>query len=191
MQNEENQLQELDRPEEREKDDSQGQEEKQKDEEIREDKDEQKSTDRETDDDEENQKKNEKDRENMEKTAKQEENQEKNEDSTRHEEENTEASENGEEKEKDEENITKEALARNLSDLFGNMLQRNPLPHFCVYITWVTLVATMATCAFFLILYSMQWGSTTSAEWLASFFASFVESLFLLEPVKVGGLRCQ
>ena len=65
-------------------------------------------------------------------------------------------------------------------------LQRNPLPHFFVYITWVMLVGTMATCALFLNLYSMQWGSTTSEEWLASFFASFAGEFLLFEPLKVG-----
>ena len=84
------------------------------------------------------------------------------------------------------EDKTENATARNLSGLLDNTLQRNPLPHFFVYITWVMLVGTMATCAFFLNLYSMQWGSTTSEEWLASFFASFAESFFLFEPLKVG-----
>jgi len=84
------------------------------------------------------------------------------------------------------EDKTVNATARNLSGLLDNTLQRNPLPHFFVYITWVMLVGTMATCAFFLNLYSMQWGSTTSEEWLASFFASFAESFFLFEPLKVG-----
>ena len=83
------------------------------------------------------------------------------------------------------EDNTVNATARNLSGLLDNTLQRNPLPQFFVYITWVMLVGTMATCAFFLILYSMQWGSTTSEEWLASFFASFAESFFLFEPLKV------
>ena len=73
----------------------------------------------------------------------------------------------------------------NLSDLLDNELQRNPLPHYCVYITWVLLLVTMAVCAFFLILYSMQWGRTTSAEWLASFLLSFLESFFILDPIKV------
>ena len=94
------------------------------------------------------------------------------------------------EKRRAEESAAREAfrkqMAQNLSDLLDNVLQQNPLPHFCVYVTWVVLVVTMAICAFFLILYSMQWGSTTSEEWLASFFLSFFESFFLLDPIKVG-----
>lgn len=87
--------------------------------------------------------------------------------------------------EKAEQEAFRKDMARNLSDLLHSVLQQNPLPHFCVYITWVLLVVTMAACAFFLILYSMQWGSTTSEEWLASFFLSFLESFFLLDPLKV------
>ena len=82
-----------------------------------------------------------------------------------------------------------QAAERHLSGLLDSTLQRNPLPRFCVYLTWLLLLATIATCAFFLLLYSMQWGATTSEEWLASFFASFAESLFLFEPVKVGGRK--
>ena len=99
--------------------------------------------------------------------------------------------ENGKKEDSSEqESQTENAVARNLSGLLDNTLQQNPLPHFFVYVTWVMLVATMATCAFFLILYSMQWGSTTSEEWLASFFSSFAESFFLFEPVKVGTGGC-
>ena len=94
------------------------------------------------------------------------------------------------EKRRAEESAAREAfrkqMAQNLSDLLDNVLQQNPLPHFCVYITWVVLVLTMAICAFSLILFSMQWGPTTSEEWLASFFLSFFESFFLLDPIKVG-----
>ena len=94
------------------------------------------------------------------------------------------------EKRRAEESAAREAfrkqMAQHLSDLLDNVLQQNPLPYFCVYVTWVVLVLTMAICAFSLILFSMQWGPTTSEEWLASFFLSFFESFFLLDPIKVG-----
>ena len=76
-------------------------------------------------------------------------------------------------------------MAQYLSDLLEGMLQQNPLPHWVAYFTWVVLILTVLSCAFFLILYSMQWGPTTSEEWLASFFASFFESFFLIDPLKV------
>ncbi|XP_076445170.1 polycystin-1-like protein 2 [Babylonia areolata] len=79
---------------------------------------------------------------------------------------------------------------QNVSDLLDDVLQQNPLPHFVMYLTWLLLLGTMAACAFFLLLYSMQWGKTTSEEWLASFFLSFFESIFVLDPVKVLVIAC-
>ena len=161
-------------------------EEKSKDEETREDTDEEKPTHRQRDDQEDSQEKKEKDKEKIEETATHEENDEKDKDGERDPENSTGAMGNGT-KENGAENVTtKDRVRLNLSDLFDNVLQQNPLPHFCVYVTWVMLVLTMAICAFSLILFSMQWGSTTSEEWLASFFASFAESFFLFEPLKVG-----
>ena len=161
-------------------------EEKSKDEETREDRDEEKPTHRQRDAEKASQEKKEKDEEKIEETAKHEENDEKNKDGERDPENSTGTWGFGTEEEGAENVTTKDRVRLNLSDLFDNMLQRNPLPHFCVYVTWVMLVVIVATCAFFLILYSMQWGSTTSEEWLASFFASFAESFFLFEPLKVG-----
>ena len=161
-------------------------EEKSKDEETREDTDEEKPTHRQRDAEEEIQEKKEKDKEKIEETAAHEENDERDKDGERDPENRTGTMGNGTEEEGAEDVTTKNRVRLNLSDLFDNVLQQNPLPHFCVYVTWVMLVLTMAICAFSLILFSMQWGSTTSEEWLASFFASFAESFFLFEPLKVG-----
>ncbi|KAL8594137.1 hypothetical protein ACOMHN_047877 [Nucella lapillus] len=79
---------------------------------------------------------------------------------------------------------------QNMSDLLDDAFQKNPLPHLCVYLTWLLLLGSMAACAFFLMLYSMQWGKTTSEEWLASFFLSFFESIFVVDPIKVLLLAC-
>ncbi|XP_025098102.1 LOW QUALITY PROTEIN: polycystic kidney disease protein 1-like 2 [Pomacea canaliculata] len=75
-------------------------------------------------------------------------------------------------------------------DSVGTNLQSNLLPHYWCYIGWLLLVATAATCAFFLVLYSMQWGITTSEEWLTSFVISFFESIFVMDPIKVILLAC-
>jgi drug/metabolite transporter (DMT)-like permease len=69
--------------------------------------------------------------------------------------------------------------------IFQDVLMQNPLPFWCAYVAWCLLILTTGLCAFFLILYSMQWGSTTSEEWLAAFFAAFFESFFLIDPIKV------
>ncbi|XP_035828454.1 polycystic kidney disease protein 1-like 2 [Aplysia californica] len=67
---------------------------------------------------------------------------------------------------------------------------KNPLPPWCLYVAWTIMTITSLSCCFFLLLYSMQWGKTVSEEWLASFFLSFLESVFVLDPVKVILLTC-
>ncbi len=39
--------------------------------------------------------------------------------------------------------------------------------------------------AFFVILYSMEWGAEKSNSWLISYLLSFVENAFLADPIKV------
>ena len=60
-----------------------------------------------------------------------------------------------------------------------------PLPYWTAYIAWAIVVLAVLTSAFFLILYSMQWGTSKSEEWLSSFVFSFVESLVCVDPLKV------
>ncbi|KAL5009826.1 hypothetical protein ScPMuIL_012131 [Solemya velum] len=62
---------------------------------------------------------------------------------------------------------------------------RLPLPHACLYLAWFVTIAAVVTPAFFLILYSMEWGKTKSEEWLTTFLLSFVESLLVVDPIKV------
>lgn len=58
-------------------------------------------------------------------------------------------------------------------------------PHWCVYVAWVTVVLSILVPAFFLLLYSMQWGKDKSEEWLTTFVLSFLESLLVVDPLKV------
>lgn len=62
------------------------------------------------------------------------------------------------------------------------------LPHYCVYIAWAVLILGTGTSAFFLFLFSQQWGKAKSEEWLTSFVLSFFESLFVVDPIKVNRL---
>ncbi|XP_041363560.1 polycystic kidney disease protein 1-like 2 [Gigantopelta aegis] len=59
------------------------------------------------------------------------------------------------------------------------------LPHFCVYIGWVLVALASLASAFFIFMYSAQWGKDISEEWLATFFLSFFESMFILYPFKI------
>ncbi|XP_061167307.1 polycystin-1-like protein 2 isoform X1 [Saccostrea echinata] len=60
-----------------------------------------------------------------------------------------------------------------------------PLPHWMAYVAWVVVWLAVITSAFFLILYSMEWGKAKAEEWLSSFFLSFFESLICVDPLKV------
>ncbi|XP_076075490.1 polycystin-1-like protein 2 isoform X1 [Mytilus galloprovincialis] len=59
------------------------------------------------------------------------------------------------------------------------------LPFWCRYVAWVIVTLAVFTSGFFLILYSMEWGKTKSEEWLLCFFMSFIESMLLVDPLKI------
>ena len=62
----------------------------------------------------------------------------------------------------------------------------NPLlPFWCIYIAWFMVALSILVSAFFTILYSFQWGRVKSTHWLTTFLLSFVESVILIQPVKV------
>ena len=68
-------------------------------------------------------------------------------------------------------------LTLNVTDTF--------LPFWCRYIAWFIVTTAVIVSGFFLILYSMEWGKSKSEQWLFSFFLSFFESMFVVDPLKV------
>ncbi|XP_077862053.1 polycystin-1-like protein 2 [Saccoglossus kowalevskii] len=57
-------------------------------------------------------------------------------------------------------------------------------PWWVAYIAWtITIIVTLVS-AFFIILYSMEWGPIQSEEWLLSFITSYFESTCLIDPIK-------
>lgn len=59
------------------------------------------------------------------------------------------------------------------------------LPSYEAKLAWVLVFLSCSLSAFFLVLYSMDWGRAKSERWLTSFFLSFLQSLFLVDPIKV------
>ena len=59
------------------------------------------------------------------------------------------------------------------------------LPYWVKYVAWFLVFAIWFLCAFFIMLYSMEWGKNKSEEWVTTFLLSFCESVFCLDPVKV------
>ncbi|CAD5117598.1 DgyrCDS6354 [Dimorphilus gyrociliatus] len=50
---------------------------------------------------------------------------------------------------------------------------------------WILSILAALVSAFFTILYSIQWGKEKSLQWLLSFFLSFLQSVVLVQPIKV------
>jgi hypothetical protein len=66
-----------------------------------------------------------------------------------------------------------------------NAKQGRHLPHWAIYIAWALCFISILVPAFFVILYSMQWGKERSDSWLISMFLSFFQSLLVVDPIKV------
>ncbi|KAF6078991.1 hypothetical protein HJG60_015036 [Phyllostomus discolor] len=61
------------------------------------------------------------------------------------------------------------------------------LPWWCVLVGWLLVAATSGVAAFFTMLYGLHYGRTSSLKWLISMAISFVESVFVTQPLKVLG----
>ncbi|XP_078594329.1 polycystin-1-like protein 2 [Branchiostoma floridae x Branchiostoma japonicum] len=63
--------------------------------------------------------------------------------------------------------------------------KQSGLPHWFVYIGWVLVFLSATGSAFFVILYSMEWGAEKSGEWLTSILLSIFQSVLIVQPLKV------
>ncbi|XP_052820335.1 polycystin family receptor for egg jelly-like [Mya arenaria] len=59
------------------------------------------------------------------------------------------------------------------------------LPWWCIYFAWALFIVGTIVPAFFVLLYSMQWGKQKSEEWLTCFLMSMFESMMLVDPFMV------
>ena len=66
--------------------------------------------------------------------------------------------------------------------------QQYPLPHWCVYVAWGVAVTSIVVSAFFVIMYSLEFGKQKSEAWLSALVFSFTESVIVIQPFKVS--RC-
>jgi len=66
-----------------------------------------------------------------------------------------------------------------------NKKRGRTLPHWVIYISWTLCAVSTLVPAFFVILYSMQWGKERSNGWLTSIGLSFFQSLLVVDPLKV------
>lgn len=63
--------------------------------------------------------------------------------------------------------------------------QKNPLPHWLTYLAYFICIGLSVVCGFFVILYGFQFGSSKADQWMLSMILSFLESVFIIQPVKV------
>ena len=63
--------------------------------------------------------------------------------------------------------------------------KKYPLPYWCAYIAWALAILSSLTGMLFIILYSLQWGKEKADKWLSSLLISTVQSVLLVQPVKV------
>lgn len=59
------------------------------------------------------------------------------------------------------------------------------LPRFFLYIAWALCLSIAAVSSAFIVFYSLQWGATTSNQWLKSIVVSLVEDTCVIQPMKI------
>ncbi|XP_069123303.1 uncharacterized protein [Argopecten irradians] len=67
----------------------------------------------------------------------------------------------------------------------GKKKKQKPWPFWCLYVAWALVILSVLASGFFVILYSIEWGTDKSSRWLTAFFLSFIESVILIQPLKV------
>lgn len=77
----------------------------------------------------------------------------------------------------------------NDDDAIMTLTTKKKFPHWVVYIAWFVVALAVIVSAFFLLLYSMQWGKVKAEEWLTTFILSFIESILLVDPFKVYDMK--
>ncbi|XP_077998217.1 polycystin-1-like protein 2 [Glandiceps talaboti] len=73
------------------------------------------------------------------------------------------------------------STADNLSDIDDKNV---PLPWWCKWIAWFLVAICVLLSAFFVVLYSLQWGPDVSKEWLTSQLSSLFLSSLVIDPLK-------
>ena len=86
-------------------------------------------------------------------------------------------------KNKDGDTESNEAMGA--SDRADAKSKKKGFPWWTLYIAYAILVAAVAASAFFTILYAFEWGKQKSEKWLVTFIFSFIESVLLIQPLKV------
>ncbi|NXA11711.1 PK1L2 protein, partial [Sapayoa aenigma] len=79
------------------------------------------------------------------------------------------------------------SLTPNFSGDDKKSVSHKGLPWWFVFIAWFLVAATSGVSGFFTMLYGLHYGKENSIKWLISMVISFLESLFITQPLKVLG----
>ena len=64
------------------------------------------------------------------------------------------------------------------------------LPWFCVYVGYALCLALSLVSVLMVLLYGYNFGPAIALQWILSVLIAFLLSIFVLEPIKVGDVRC-
>jgi len=59
------------------------------------------------------------------------------------------------------------------------------LPWWFIYIAWFLTFGSCVTCAYFIMQYGLRYGWQTSLDWLVSMSVSVIQSVVIVQPIKV------
>ena len=62
---------------------------------------------------------------------------------------------------------------------------RRNLPHVFIYLAWFLCFATVTSSFAVVLFYSMVWGNDKSVQWLISISTGFIQSVFIVQPIKL------
>ena len=63
--------------------------------------------------------------------------------------------------------------------------KKQKLPHWFIYIGWLGMIAVTFVSAFFVTFYGFQFGKEKATKWLISLVISFLQDVFISQPIKV------
>ncbi|XP_072050241.1 polycystin-1-like protein 2 [Amphiura filiformis] len=59
------------------------------------------------------------------------------------------------------------------------------LPWWCIYIAWTLTLISWTVCAYFILQYGLRFGLDASINWLVSMMVSIIQSVVIVQPIKV------
>ncbi|NXK89486.1 PK1L2 protein, partial [Formicarius rufipectus] len=84
-------------------------------------------------------------------------------------------------------NLLENRIWSSASTSEGKRVSSQGLPWWFVFIGWFLVATTSGVSGFFTMLYGLHYGRENSIKWLISMVISFLESLFITQPLKVLG----